>query len=71
MRELKEQLHYYREKIKDKEKYAQEVIRLRTQIDNMHNLKMVIDGSEEEVKDILRTCRDPQTLRIFVSILQK
>lgn len=68
---LKEQVQYFKQKSKENDKLDEELIRLKMQLRNLENVQKVLSGSREQVNDLLRHNRDPQSLTILVTTLKK
>lgn len=71
MHALKQQIEYFKNKAKDGEKHQDEIIRLKRKLDDLKSLQMVLSGTRDEVTDMVRHNRDPDSLGVLVTALKK
>ncbi|XP_072389144.1 uncharacterized protein [Diabrotica undecimpunctata] len=68
---FKSQISFFKTKSKETDKLSDEIVRLKNKIKNMEHLETVIEGTREQVYDILRDERDAEALAILAASLKK
>lgn len=68
---LKEQVAYFKLKSKETTRLNEEVVRLKEKLKDLEDVQLVLTGSKQQVSDMLRHNRDPESLSLLVSTLKK
>ncbi|XP_018567295.1 E3 ubiquitin-protein ligase TRAIP-like [Anoplophora glabripennis] len=71
MHALKEQISYFKSKARDSDKLAEEVMKLKHSIKDMENIQIALNGTREEVNEILRNENNIESLAILSATLKK
>ncbi|CAH2002026.1 unnamed protein product [Acanthoscelides obtectus] len=68
---LKEQISYFKSKSKESEKLTTEIVNLKNTIKNMENAHIAINGTRDQVNEMLRNEADVESLAIYGAMLKK
>lgn len=71
MHALKEHISYLKTKSKDNDRLHEEINRLKNQLKNMESIQLVMNGSVDEVEDMLRLNHTTDQLCMLVSTLKR
>ncbi|GJQ76200.1 hypothetical protein Trydic_g1943 [Trypoxylus dichotomus] len=71
MHALKEQVAYFKLKAKEGTRLNDEVGRLKDKLKELEHVQLVVTGSKDQVTDMLRHNKDPQSLSLLVYTLKK
>ncbi|KAJ8916316.1 hypothetical protein NQ315_005011 [Exocentrus adspersus] len=68
---LKDQISYFKSKARESEKLSEEVVKLKNSIKDMENVQLAVNGTREQVNDILKNERNIESLALLVATLKK
>ncbi|VEN33809.1 unnamed protein product [Callosobruchus maculatus] len=68
---LKEQISYFKSKSRESEKLTAEIVKLKNTIKNMENAQIAINGTRDQVNEMLRNEADVESLAIYGAMLKK
>nr|CAI5820223.1 unnamed protein product [Callosobruchus analis] len=68
---LKEQMSYFKSKSKESEKLSVEIVKLKNTIKNMENAQKAINGTRDQVNEMLKNEADVESLAIYGAMLKK
>lgn len=68
---MKDQVSYYKAKYKESESQAAEIIKLKQNIKNLENVRLALDGTTEQVNEMIRSEHNSESLAILAAMLKK
>ncbi|KAJ8983374.1 hypothetical protein NQ317_010467 [Molorchus minor] len=68
---LKDKMSYFKSKSNETDRLREEVTKLKNKIKDMESIEMAINGTRDEVNNVLRTERNVESLALMSAILKK
>ncbi|KAG5872566.1 hypothetical protein JTB14_033983 [Gonioctena quinquepunctata] len=68
---LKDQIAYFKGKAKESDQLSAEIVRLKNSMKNMDNIQLAINGTRDQVNEILRNEHNMDSLALLVATLKK
>lgn len=68
---LKDQISYFKSKARENDKLSEEVIKLKNDIKNMESVQLAINGTREQVNEMLRNENNIESMAILAATLKK
>lgn len=68
---LKDQISYFKSKARDSDKLSEEVVKLKNSIKDMESVQLAINGTREQVNEMLRNENNIESMAILAATLKK
>lgn len=68
---LKDQISYFKSKSKETDRLNSEIVKLKQTLKDLQNVQLALDGSKEQVYEIIRTEHNVESLAILAVTLKK
>lgn len=68
---LRDQISYFKSKSKETDRLNSEIVKLKQSLKDLENVQLALDGTREQVNDIIRNEHNVDSLAILAATLKK